>query len=377
MNTSDVYIKKIDELQNNFKIKHDFFQSITTEFKNRTDLQKYKEAVIILRQDVNKSTIVNLYTLWESYVKKVISDTIYQCQNIFLDFSYLQKLLDKAHRKTYLAEKFFDSHNKSFIISKDIMTDSNNMTMTSFFNILKEINIIENGFERHAENGIKINPTSVKEVSLPEFQNQGPSPEIEVNSEIEIDTNTPIKNTWTDFYKLEINMLVNMRNKIAHIDTVENMWTVNQIIMMAETVKSLVITVDEFLKDEVLQKYLEADLDDELLPFVELEITNVFPRSNVVEVSPNQMFDHVKLAEKELLLFNRKKKFYRTVQVSSIKNSNQNTCQYLKKDQLFSVQLTGIDMWTLKQNEHLFMCQKNIAKTNSFTVNVTIDRNTL
>lgn len=70
MNTSDVYIKKIDELQNNFKIKHDFFQSITTEFKNHTDSQKYKEAVIILRQDVNKSTIVNLYTLWESYVKK-------------------------------------------------------------------------------------------------------------------------------------------------------------------------------------------------------------------------------------------------------------------------------------------------------------------
>lgn len=383
MNTSDIYIKKIDELQNNFKIEHEFFQSITTKFKNHTDSQKYKEAVIILRQDVNKSTIVNLYTLWESYVKKMISDTIYQCQNIFLDFSYLQKLLDKAHRKTYLAEKFFDSHNKSFIISKDIMTDSNNMTMTSFFNILKEINIIENGFERHAENGIKINPTSVKEVILPEFQNQGPSPEIEVdtptslNSEDETSTNTPIKNTWTDFYKLEIGMLVNMRNKIAHIDTVENMWTVNQIIMMAETVKSLMITVNEFLKDEVLQKYLKANLDDELLPFVELKITNVFPKLNVVEVLPNQTFNHVKLAEKELLLFNRKKNFYRTVQVSRIKNSNGNICQYLKENQLFSVELTGIDMWTLKKNERLFMCQKNIAKNNSFTINVTIDTDTL
>lgn len=383
MNTSDIYIKKIDELQNNFKIEHEFFQSITTKFKNHTDSQKYKEAVIILRQDVNKSTIVNLYTLWESYVKKMISDTIYQCQNIFLDFSYLQKLLDKAHRKTYLAEKFFDSHNKSFIISKDIMTDSNNMTMTSFFNILKEINIIENGFERHAENGIKINPTSVKEVILPEFQNQGPSPEIEVdtptslNSEDETSTNTPIKNTWTDFYKLEIGMLVNMRNKIAHIDTVENMWTVNQIIMMAETVKSLMITVNEFLKDEVLQKYLKANLDDELLPFVELKITNVFPKLNVVEVLPNQTFNHVKLAEKELLLFNRKKNFYRTVQVSCIKDSNGNICQYLKENQLFSVELTGIDMWTLKKNERLFMCQKNIAKNNSFTINVTIDTDTL
>lgn len=61
------YIDKIDYLINSIEKREDFIKKLSGEISNKED----KKVLSELRNVSKRDTIINLYTYWESYIKKI------------------------------------------------------------------------------------------------------------------------------------------------------------------------------------------------------------------------------------------------------------------------------------------------------------------
>ncbi|HAB7548320.1 TPA_asm: hypothetical protein GYO79_14390, partial [Listeria monocytogenes] len=276
MKTTDEYIAKLGKLIRDFENQ----EELVREISRHSDFNTYRSTLTELRKGFRENTIINLYTCWESYIKKVFFEIIFFHQDILNNGTFFKKIVEKVVKKNHLASSFYDLDSSKMHLSKNVITHSNNMNISVLFEMISEFDFSKEDFYKYVELGIRAEDYP-NVILLDEIRESCPQFEIDKNDNLEVPRGS---NEILKFYIEQIYMLVKFRNRLAHLDEVSTIWSMEQIQAMSKIVKSLMMTIDEYLVGQVLKKYVESSTNS--FSFKEVSVTNAFPAIKVLEIDP-------------------------------------------------------------------------------------------
>ncbi|EAF0229134.1 TPA: hypothetical protein ACSKNT_002922, partial [Listeria monocytogenes] len=99
MKTTDEYIAKLGKLIRDFENQ----EELVREISRHSDFNTYRSTLTELRKGFRENTIINLYTCWESYIKKVFFEIIFFHQDILNNGTFFKKIVEKVVKKNHLA----------------------------------------------------------------------------------------------------------------------------------------------------------------------------------------------------------------------------------------------------------------------------------
>lgn len=362
MKTTEEYIDKLNKLITTLSEQEEFIKKIS---RNK-DFNQYSNILSELRNGVRKNAIINLYTSWESYIKKVFFETIFYHQDVLNNVNLFKKIVEKVTKKSYLSDSFYDLANSRMYLSKDIIAPSNNMSMSAFLEMISEFGFYEEDFYKHVGLGIR-NSEYPEMETFNDIKELCPQLEIDRESDLKIPKNA---SEILKFYFEQVYMLVKFRNRLAHLDGVTNIWSIEEILAVSKIIRSLMLTIDEYLISQVLKKYKESSKNS--VSFIKVNVTNVYPRMKVLEIDPESSQRGEKIKYLHFIAKDRRKKIYRNIKIEQLRNENENRCQNIPKLGKCSIKINGIELWNLKKAKEEIYIYEQLEKNNPLVLNIEV-----
>jgi len=364
MKSTDEYLHKISELTNDL-MKQEILISKTSKLPNFHNLDD-SNTLTKLRNGIRKNSIISLYTSWESFVKEILFETIFYNQKLLNNDHTLTKMISKVNSNNFLSSSFYNLEQNKIVLSKNVLTHSNNMSMHAFYCILESFDFNRNDLFLHINIGPRRDYFS--EISLNELKATAPINTIDSADDLKLpkDSSDIVK-----FYHEKIFELVKFRNIVAHSDKANEIWSLDEISTMANILKSLIITIDEFLIGQIIKKTTE--LPSEINGVKKINVTKAYPRHSSLEIDPPNNIRGKNINDFIFFAKDRKRKIFREIKIVKLKNLRQNTCKNIPITGLCSIQIDTLDLWNLKNNrEELYIYQGTNSKHN-FVINVEIE----
>ncbi|MGM7314810.1 HEPN domain-containing protein [Enterococcus casseliflavus] len=362
MKTTEEYIDKLNSLITVLSEQENLIRNVSRD----KDFHQYSNTLSELRIGIRKNAIINLYTSWESYVKKVFFETIFYHQDVLNNVNLFKKIVEKVTKKNYLSNSFYDLTNSKMYLSKDVIAPSNNMTMDIFLSIISEFDFSKEDFYKHVELGIR-DSEYPKIVSFEDIKELCPQLEIDKENTLDIPKNT---SEILKFYFEQVYMLVKFRNRLAHLDEVTNIWSIEEIQAVSKIIKSLMLTIDEYLISQVLKKYHESSKSS--VSFIKVNVTSVYPRLQVLEIDPESSQRGKKIKNLHFIAKDRKKKIYRNIKIGQLKNEKRNRCQNIPALGKCSIGIESIELWNLKESKEEIYIYEQLEKKTPLVLNIEV-----
>lgn len=364
MNSTDEYLNKISELTNDL-MKQEIIIFKTSKLPDFHNLEDSK-TLTKLRNGIRENSIISLYTIWESFVKGVIFETIFYNQGLLNNDYTLTKMISKVNSNNFLSSSFYKLEQNNIVLTKNVLTHSNNMSMNAFYCILEDFKFERNDLFSHINIGPRTD--SFSKITLNQLKVNAPINTIDSNDNLKLprDPSDLVK-----FYHEKIFELVKFRNIAAHSDNRNEIWSLDSISTMADILKSLMITIDEYLIGQIIKRTIALSSDTDGVK--KINTTNVYPKYSALEINPPENIRGRNINDFIFFAKDRQRKIFREIKVEKLKNLRRNTCKNIPKTGLCSVQINAIDLWSLKKNKEELYIYKGTFNKHNFVINVTIE----
>lgn len=291
--------------------------------------------------------------------KKNIFEITYQHQDILNNYKFFKKIIEEVARNSYLRDKFYDDDNNKMILSKSVITDSNNLWMSVFLEITNKFDFSVDDFKKHVKLGVKF-----KGINLDELKEECPKVEIDKKSEIS-KKDSP---EW-NFFVEQVYMLVKKRNVYAHIDEDDNLWSCKEIQANAKVIRYLVEIIDEFLSGQLLKMYIKNSIESE--SFKKIEVVKTYPKKEIIEIKPKENMSKEFLDNAYFIRKDRKEKIFRKISIDEIRNSDGKVCNSIKNNEEHTLKIKGYTS-SLRENRETVYVYNPIVKRKILTLDVEI-----
>ncbi|MDT0050645.1 HEPN domain-containing protein [Listeria cossartiae subsp. cayugensis] len=362
MKTTDEYIGKLEKLISDFENQ----EELVREISKHSDFKTHRNTLTELRKGFRENTIISLYTCWESYIKKVFFEIIFFHQDLLNNGTFFKKIVEKVVKKNHLASSFYDLDSSKMHLSKNVITHSSNMKISVLFEMISEFDFSKEDFYKYVELGIRAKDYP-NVILLEEIRASCPQFEIDKNDNLEVPKGA---SEILKFYIEQIYMLVKFRNRLAHLDEVSTIWSMEEIQAMSKIIKSLMMTIDEYLVGQVLKKYVESSTNS--FSFKEVSVTNAFPTKKVLEID----FESIQRGRKINTLYffakDRKENIYRSIKVEKMMNPKGNKCLNIPKIGKCSIEISCINLWNLKNKKEKLFIYEQVENNVPLILNVEV-----
>lgn len=202
------------------------------------------ESKEVYRSIINKVFIVDLYTVWEQFVKKCVGDVYDKYKNvIFTDVAIMKRILNENIKRARVIN-FNDDGSVKF---KELLIASNNIRYFSFKNIVLsigfDINRLANILKQDEKIKLRIREIKISGVSLLRDKDE--------------------KETELQDIANSIYTIVNLRNEYAHTGNVNQFFNKEQMISFCNLFFSLLDVIYVYVSEELCKKIYRYYLNHE------------------------------------------------------------------------------------------------------------------
>ncbi|MBM7689648.1 hypothetical protein BCR24_01585 [Enterococcus ureilyticus] len=330
----DRYLKKINEVIGLIEL----YENILTITHSRI-----KEEANILKLNMYKSSVINLYTCWENYIKDIVYSSFEENKSLIMDAGFIKDYIEHAFSKSYIKKDFLSTlDSNEIIISKKNLCSSNNLKYKEMLELFGRINFNKDDLQKHFKN--KNLDKTIEELN-------------QSNVEIDIEGEEVPKNEVEKY----LNTLVTHRNRISHAYDIDLIFNTKQLKNYCEFFKELMIIVNEYKASQSIKMFKQ--LDNTLVS--EIKITNIWhentvnPQTNaIIETKITGKRKKIYIGEVKWFVFDRNDKIYRRINVKSMRNKKRRKCKIIPIDELFSLEIDAECRITKGKTNELFEMNK-------------------
>lgn len=276
------------------------------------------EQVGFLREKATKSFIIDIYTFWESTIKKKVFDTLEKNSNILLSEAFISNYSkDVLSGNSFVKELYVKSfREKKLFISEKILCNSNNLGYESLFKLVSKIFL----------------GTSKEELKLFLMNNNGLDKTI-----------TKLKDTGVakadSSFDAEgyLNAIVNQRNSISHSYEEGLRYNKEQRDALLCFIEKLINSLFIFIESKIISKKIELNHNHRYLSVDIIIKCNKLDDYGILCIDFEGFSGDQKPLENDYYIeyvLNVEKdgndyplKFYEKIDIKGIKNERKNTCK--------------------------------------------------
>lgn len=337
-------------------MKSKFFKNEFEEIKkilklNNKLLDNIDDALIPLYlKSVQKTTILSLYTTWESIIKEVLFQGYKKYKTLVLTEEMLKDSVAKSLSKRYLKDNFFENLlEKKIEITKENLCSSNNLKRSELIELLKI-----NGY-KYQEIIEYFNDLEFLRSYLDNCQEKGLFPIYNEKRPSDI------------FEKIigYIDLLVEERNKISHVYEIDTRLSIEQLEVIIEIVEETIKIILDFISVELLKKSFDSD---ELKIYESLNLLKIYtenrPLSDKNFVFALENISSKKLKQSDILyFFNEEDRKCFPVQMREIKNEAKELIEEIEVGAKVSIKGEAYKKINKGKNYFLFLLKDRISLT--------------
>lgn len=297
---------------NKLRLHNDLFEKLILE---NTD---NPEQLGFLREKATKSFIIDIYTFWESTIKKKIFDTLEKNSNLLLSEAFISNYSkDVLSGNSFVKELYVKSfREKKLFISEKILCNSNNLGYESLFKLISKI------FLGTSKEELKIFLMNANKL----------------NKAITQLKNTVVAKEDSSFdVEGYLNIIVNKRNSISHSYEEDLRYNKEQRDALLDFIEKLIISLFIFIESKIISKKIELSHNHIYLP-----VENVIKCNKAYDygilcidfegftgdskpLENDYYIEYALIIEKGEVEYPLN--FYEKIDISGIKNENENTCR--------------------------------------------------
>lgn len=287
--------KELDEISKVIHLNNSILEGIMGEDK------------LIFKKSVHKNLIIEIYTFWENYVKKIMYNCYENYKKIIVDREFIVNYIQQVQEKSYTRQLFLASLDENKLnITIENLCYSNNLNYKELNSLFKRLLFKVDDFNKHIDKHPALDRV-INELKL-----SGIDPVFKI-----------VKSRYetSEYVEAYLNLLVENRNIVAHQYELTDIYNLAQFEKIRDFVKELADILYEYCGSQLIKKAKQKSecIYKRFLPIKVIK-GNSAGKTAIIGIRNISLRKIGK--DSKLYCYDKNKDIYRTLSIINLKKEN-------------------------------------------------------
>ncbi|MED4018037.1 HEPN domain-containing protein [Sutcliffiella cohnii] len=242
------------------------YQQLENDFKSITSIFELEEQILnnlspenkaMYKKMVHKNIVIEVYTLWESFVKSLVYDCYKDYKKFIMGEKFFKQYFKSVQENSFVRKKFLKSISDDGLeITIETLCHSNNLNEKVLRELFTRITFNIGDLFKHinTSKGLNNKIESLRNSSIPPVYHK--EEDIDEGNEAQL-TDDPQVDRYIDTVFGYLNTLIELRNQVAHSYIITEIYDIDALKILAEFIYELCFVLLEYCGSQIIKKSID------------------------------------------------------------------------------------------------------------------------